>query len=85
MPGHLLKAIKRQATKAETPLGSTTSVHRRLATKARLEHKSSEADRNEVQSRLQQKASTPDGPAAPLVRRAARRMAAPSKASKMTG
>ena len=63
-PGHLFKGIRRHATKAETPSGSTTLVHKRLATKARLEHKSSDADWNEVQSRLRQKASTPDGLAA---------------------
>ena len=50
--------------------GSTRSVQRRLVTSARDWQRSLEADLNEVQSLLQQRASKPEGPAAPDVRKA---------------
>ena len=48
-------------------------------------HKSLEAEWNDVQSLLQQWASSPVGPAAPLVFRAAVRILEASILSKMTG
>ena len=48
-PGHLSIAISLQATKADSPLGSTKLVLSHLATAARVSHSSEDADMNEVQ------------------------------------
>ena len=77
-PGHLSRAISRQARKLERPLGSTKDVQSRLARRAREWHSSCEALWKEVHNLLQQWASKPEGPAAPLVDKAAVRMAAAS-------
>ena len=84
-PGHLSRPISRQARKLERLLGSTKDVQSRLARRAREWHNSCEALWKEVQSLLQQWASSQDGPAAPLVDKAAVRIAAASILSKMTG
>ena len=65
-PGHLSRAIRRQASRGEMPLGSTKVVQRRLAMAANAWHKSWEADLKEVQSLLHPCASMPEGPAALL-------------------
>ncbi len=56
-----------------------------LATRARLLHRSVEALWKEVHRRRHPVASTPEGPADPLVRRVAERMVVPSIESKITG
>ena len=73
-PGHLFSAINRQARKADRPLGSLKDVQRLLANMAIELHRSQEAEWKDVQRRLQQYASSPEGPAAPLVLRAAERI-----------
>ena len=74
-PGHLFSAINRQARKADRPLGSLKDVQRLLANMAIELHRSQEAEWKDVQRRLQQCiASSPEGPAAPLVLRAAERI-----------
>ena len=46
-PGHLSRAISRQATKAVRPLGSTRVVEMRLAREAKASQRSEEADLKE--------------------------------------
>ncbi len=58
---------------------------RRLAKREMEWHKSCEAVWNDVHNLLQQWASSPDGPAAPLVERDADRMELASILSKITG
>ena len=73
-PGHLSRAIRRQAIRGATPQAATKVVHSRLAMATKAWHKSWQADLLEVYSLLQPYASMPEGPAAPLVRSAALRM-----------
>ena len=70
-PGFLSRAIRRHAKKEAMTEGSTRLVQRRLATEASALHKSREADLKEVHNLLQLSASSPDGPAAPVVFKAA--------------
>ena len=84
-PGFLLSAISLQAMRGEMLFGSTRHVQRRLAVAAIALHKVSEADLKEVQSLLHPRASIPEGPAAPSVRRAAALTQRASKDSKITG
>ena len=84
-PGHLSKAMSLQATKADSPLGSTKLVLSRLATAARVSHSSEETALNEVQSRFQAATSRPDGPAAPSILRTVLRINCPSILSKIIG
>ena len=72
-PEFLSRAIKQHAKKEAMAEGSTKLVQRRLATEASEWHKSREADLKEVHNLLQLSASTPDGPAAPVVFKAADR------------
>ena len=60
-------------------------VHSWWAKRAIASHKSLEAAWNEVQKWCQLLASTPEGPAAPKVRRAADQIMGPFKASKIMG
>ena len=55
-PGFLFKAIRREDKKGAINDGFIESVHKRLATRAREVHRSSEADLKEVHN-LQQRAS----------------------------
>jgi len=67
-PGCLSRAIRRQARKDETDLGSTKEVHSLFAIKARELHRSVDAPLKAVHRRLHSCASTPEGPADPVVR-----------------
>ena len=82
-PGFLFSGIRRHATKAITISGWTLLVHRRQATAARALHRSLEAFLNEEHSRRQAYTSTPEGPAAPWVWRAACLMLSPVIISKI--
>ena len=66
-PGHLSSAIRRQATNASMPDGSTKVVQILLATKDNAWHRSVEHDLNDIQRRRKATASRPDGPALPSV------------------
>ena len=83
--GCLSRAIRRQATKGARISGETKDEQMHLANKAIAIHNSLEAEWKAVQSRLQQRASIPKVPAAPVVRRAAERITQPSKASNTKG
>ena len=83
-PGRLSRGINLHATKALRWSGLTQVVHKRFPTLARAEQRSLE-DLKELQSLLQAWASRPDRPAAPLVFRAAFRMASAFKFSKRIG
>ena len=85
MPRYLSKAISRQARNGERILGDKYSQHKRRANKAMASHKLSDAEQNEVQRWCQPLASTPKGPAAPKVRRAAAGTRGPCNPSKITG
>ena len=69
-PGHLLRAISRRDNRGAVAMGSTMSVHRRLAETAREWHRLLDAALKEVHSLLQQAAFSPEGPAEPVVLRA---------------
>ncbi len=69
--GFLFKGIKRHATYADTPSGSTAHVHKRFAMPASALHKSTDAPLKDEHRQRHPYASTPDGPAAPFVRIAA--------------
>ena len=84
-PGHLSRAMSRQATKADSPLGSTKQEQIRLAMEARASHKSVDADLNEVHMRFHAAASSPEGPAAPSILRTVLRISSPSILSNRTG
>ena len=83
-PGRLSRGINLHATKVLRWSGLTQVVHKRFPTLARAEQRSLE-DLKELQSLLQAWASRPDRPAAPLVFRAAFRMASAFKFSKRIG
>ena len=84
-PGFLLRAIRWLAISGATIAGSTSSVHSRRAVAAREWHSSEDADLNDVHSLLQLSASTPEGPAAPLVHKAADMIIPASRDSNRTG
>ena len=84
-PGHLSRAMSRQATSAANPLGFKKLEHIRLATEAMASHRSLDACLNEVHMRFHAAASSPEGPATPSILRAVLRMSGPSIFSKMTG
>ena len=84
-PGHLSKAMSRQATKADSPLGSTKQEQIRLAVEARESHRSADAVLNDVHMRFQAAASSPEGPAEPSVLRAVLRISCPSILPNKTG
>jgi hypothetical protein len=84
-PGFLFSAMRRLAISGVMLAGSTNSVQRRLAAKARELHSSEDADLKEVHSLLHPSASSPDGPAAPLVFKAADLIVAASRDSNRTG
>ena len=52
-PGCLSRAMSRQATKADSPLGSTKQEQIRLVVEARESHVSADADLNDVHMRFQ--------------------------------
>ena len=83
-PGFLSRAIRRLLSKGNKAAGSTNEVQMRLATKAREWHKSTEAEWNDVQRRRKPQASTPDGPAAPSIRSATRRITSSLRQSNTT-
>ena len=84
-PGRLSRAMSRQATKADSPLGSTKEEQIRLVVEARESHRSADADWNDVHMRFQAAASSPEGPAAPSVLRALLRISCPSILPNRTG
>ena len=84
-PGFLLRAINLPAMSAEMLFGSTKQVHSCLAVEGRELHSSSEARPKLVHNLLHPFPSTPEGPAAPSVRRAADLMQRASKDSKNDG
>ena len=69
-PGHLLRAISRHDNRGAVAMRSTMSVHRRLAETTREWHRLIDAALKEVHSLLEQAASSPEGPAEPVVLRA---------------
>ena len=83
-PGSLSRGISLHATKALRWSGLILSVHKRLPILARAELRSLE-DLKELQSLLQACASRPDRPAAPLVFKAAFRIASALRFSKRIG
>ena len=83
-PGCLSKAIRRKATNGAKISGETKDEQMRLANKAIAIHNSLEAEWKAVHSRLQQRASNPEGPVAPVVQRAAEWMTLLSKASSVS-
>ena len=66
-PGHLSRAIRRQATKADKLFGSTKEQQILLAVEARASQRSVDADWKDVHRHLHTAASRPEGPAAPSV------------------
>ena len=84
-PGFLSRAMSRQARRGEIALGSTYEVQILLVTIAKLWHRSLEAPLKDVHSLLHPCTSKPDGPADPVMCRAAERMTLAAMASKMTG
>ena len=84
-PGFLSRAMRRQAKSGAVVDGSINSVQKRFAVLARDWHNSDETDLKDVHSLLHLRASSPDGPAAPLVWQAANMMASASRASKTIG
>ena len=84
-PGHLSRAMSRQATKADSPPGSTKHEQIRLAVEARESHRSTDADLNDVHMRFQAAASSPEGPAEPFVLKAVLRISCPSILPYRTG
>ena len=84
MPGFLSRAMRWQAMSGAILAGSTISVLRRFAVKARERQGSDEAALKDVHSLLHARASRPEGPAAPLVGSAAYLIASVSFDSKRT-
>ena len=84
-PGDLSKAMSRHAKNRERISGERNVVYNRLANEAIALQSSSEAARKEVHSLRQPRASIPDGPATPTVRRVAARTTEASKASNTIG
>ena len=78
-------AMRRQATKADGPLGLTKVVQCLRAVVAKASQRSAVADLNEVHSRFQDAVSRPDGPAAPSILRTVLRISCLSILSKKTG
>ena len=66
-PGHLSRAINRQATNAYRLFGSTKEQQILLAVDAKESQRSLEADWKDVHRRFHAIASRPEGPAAPSV------------------
>ena len=73
----LSRAIRRHDNRGARLSGSTKILQRRFVSRASEWHRSSEAALKEEHSLRQPCASIPDGPAAPLVRNAARQMVLP--------
>ena len=69
-PVHLLRVINRHDNKGAIAMGSTMSVHRRLAETAREWDRLLHAALKKAHNLLQQAASSPEGPAEPVVLRA---------------
>ena len=84
-PGCLSSGISLQAMKAARPDGSTKVVLIRLAMAAKASHRSLDAPCKAVHMRRHPIASTPEGPAEPLTRRAAERIIPPLIWSKSIG
>ena len=84
-PGHLSKAINLHERKEARMVGDKYVVHNQQTKRAIASHKSLEAAWKEVQIRRQLFASTPEGPGAPKVWRAADRITEPVRASNTTG
>ena len=66
-PGHLSSAMRRQATRADIPSGSTYPVHNLLASLAMDLHRSSEVLQKEEHILFQLPALSPEGPAEPSI------------------
>ena len=84
-PGHLSKAIRRQARKGARPDGCTKEVHKCLASNAREWQSSADAALKAEHILFQPWASMPEGPAAPSVQLAAERIKSASMQSNTTG
>ena len=84
-PGFLSRAIRWLAKMGAMLVGSTRQVQRRFATEARDRQRSLDVDLKEVHILLQAIASSPEGPAAPLICRAADLIRVASRDSKITG
>ena len=84
-PGHLLRVMSWQATKAANHLGSTMQEQSRLAVEARASHRLINADLNEEHNRFLAAASNPERSAAPSMRRTVLRISSPSILSKRIG
>ena len=81
-PGHLSRAMRRQATRAETPLGSTCWEQSFLAVAASASQSFVEKDEHSL---FHAAASMHEGPAAPSVLRAILRISCPSIFSNIMG
>ena len=77
--------MRRQATKAESPLGFIKVVQSLRAVAAKASQRSADADPNEVHSRFQEAVSRPEGPAAPSILRTVLRINCPPILLKLTG
>ena len=84
-PGRLSRGINLHATKALRWSGLTQVVHKHFPTLVRAEQRSLEDLQELSQSLLQAWASRPDMPAAPLIFRAAFRMASAFRFSRRIG
>ena len=85
MSGHLSSTMSRQATRADSPLGSTKLEHIRLPMAATASQRSTDVDLKEVDMRFHAAASNPEGPGAPSVLRAVLWIVGPSIFSKRMG
>ena len=83
--GFLFRTMRQQASRGEMDFGSTNEVQILVEVEASVLQRSREAPLNEVHILLQPCASMPDGPADPVILRAAERMTLASMNSKITG
>ena len=83
--GFSSRAIKLQLSKGCKASGSVKDVDVRLSTEAKEQQRSDDAAQNDVHKCLQPKASTPEGPADPSIRKAGRQIKSPSRQSKIIG
>ena len=84
-PGYLSRAMRRQATRAETQLGSTCWEQSFLAVVASASQSSLEAVLKDEHSLFQVAAFMPEGPAAPSILKAILRVSCPSIFSNRMG
>ena len=84
-PGHLSRAISRQATRTDVPFGSTYSEQSLLAVLASDSHRSTDTVLKEVHMCFHAAASRPEGQAAPSIFNTVLLINCPSITSNMTG